>query len=127
MATNKQIIEFQGKGIAKLKTQYAELEKRTRGLEGATNRGSKSLGGMVAALGLTTAALYAASRAISSTVRVGANFQKTMSNVAAISGATGSQLAALEKNAKDLGASTAFTASQVGELQTEFAKLGFSS
>ena len=127
MATNKQIIEFQGKGIAKLKTQYAELEKRTRGLEGATNRGSKSLGGMVAALGLTTAALYATSRAISSTVRVGANFQKTMSNVAAISGATGSQLAALEKNAKDLGASTAFTASQVGELQTEFAKLGFTS
>ena len=127
MATNKQIIEFQGKGIAKLKTQYAELEKRTRGLEGATNKSSKSLGGMVAALGLTTAALYATSRAISSTVRVGANFQKTMSNVAAISGATGSQLAALEKNAKDLGASTAFTASQVGELQTEFAKLGFSS
>ena len=44
MATNKQIIEFQGKGIAKLKTQYAELEKRTRGLEGATNRASKGLG-----------------------------------------------------------------------------------
>ena len=118
MATNKQIIEFQGKGIAKLKTQYAELEKRTRNLEGATKSNSKSLGGMVAALGLTTAALYATSRAISSTVRVGANFQKTMSNVAAISGATGSDLAALEKNAKDLGASTAFTASQVGELQT---------
>ena len=127
MATNKQIIEFQGKGIAKLKTQYAELEKRTKDLEGATKRNSKSLGGMVAALGLTTAALYATSRAISSTVRVGANFQKTMSNVAAISGATGSDLAALEKNAKDLGASTAFTASQVGELQTEFAKLGFTS
>ena len=33
MATNKQIIEFQGKGIAKLKTQYAELEKRNLSLE----------------------------------------------------------------------------------------------
>ena len=127
MATNKQIIEFQGKGIAKLKSQYKELEKRTRGLEGATNRSSRSLGGMVAALGLTTAALYAASRAISSTVRVGANFEKTMSNVAAISGATGKEMKALEQNAIDLGSTTVFTATAVGELQTEFAKLGFSS
>ena len=114
MATNKQIIEFQGKGIAKLKSQYKELEKRTRGLKGATNRSSRSLGGMVAALGLTTAALYAASRAISSTVRVGANFEKTMSNVAAISGATGKEMKALEQNAKDLGSTTVFTATAVG-------------
>ena len=127
MATNKQIIEFQGKGIAKLKSQYKELEKRTRRLEGATNRASKGLGGMVAALGLTTAALYAATRAISSTIRVGANFEKTMSNVAAISGATSEQMKALEKNAKDLGSTTVFTASQVGALQVEFAKLGFTT
>ena len=80
MATNKQIIEFQGKGIAKLKTQYAELEKRTRGLEGATNRGSKSLGGMVAALGLTTAALYGTMRAFSGVIRVGRNDEKQKSN-----------------------------------------------
>ena len=127
MATNKQIIEFQGKGIAKLKSQYKELEKRTRRLEGATNRASKGLGGMVAALGLTTAALYGTMRAMSGVISVGRNFGKNMSNVAAISGATGKELKALEENAKTLGSTTVFTASQVAELQTEFAKLGFSS
>ena len=127
MATNKQTIEFNAKGVKRLKKQYKELEKRTRGLEDATKKGSKSLMGMVAGLGLTTAALYAASRAISSTIKVGANFEKTMSNLAAISGASGEEMKALEQNAKDLGATTVFTASQVGSLSVEFAKLGFTS
>jgi len=127
VATNKQVIEFQGKGVAKLKKQYSELESRTRKLEGATNRASKGLGGMVASLGLTTAALYGTMKAMSGVVSVGRNFEKNMSNVAAISGASGKELQALEKNARDLGSTTVFTASQVAELQTEFAKLGFSS
>ena len=127
MATNKQVIEFQGKGIAKLKKQYSELEDRTKRLEGSTNNASKSLGGMVASLGLTTAALYGTMKAMSGVVSVGRNFEKNMSNVAAISGASGKELQALEKNARDLGSTTVFTASQVAELQTEFAKLGFSS
>ena len=128
MAENlKQTIEFQAKGIAKLKKQYKELEQRTRGLEGATNKAGGSLGGLVAKLGLTTVALYGSMRAISSVVRVGADFEKKMSNVAAISGATAEELKALESNAKQLGATTVFTASQVAELQTEFAKLGFTS
>ncbi len=127
MASNKQIIEFQGKGIKKLKKQYKELERRTRGLEKSTRGGSSALGGMVAKLGLTTAALYGATKAISGVIKVGAGFEKTMSNVKAISGATGAEMKALEKNAKDLGSTTVFTATQVGELQTEFAKLGFTS
>ena len=128
MAENlKQTIEFQAKGIAKLKKQYKELERRTRGFEGATKKAGGSLGGMVAKLGLTTIALYGAMRAISSVVRVGTAFEKNMSNVAAISGATGAELLALEQNARQLGATTVFTASQVAELQTEFAKLGFTS
>lgn len=127
MATNKQIIEFQGKGIAKLKTQYAELEKRTRSLEGATNKGSKSLGGMVAALGLTTGALYGTMRAFSGVISVGRNFEKQISNLSAITGATGEELRALERNARQLGSTTVFTASEVAQLSVEFGKLGFTS
>ncbi len=127
MATNKQIIEFQGKGVAKLKQQYSELEARTKRLESSTRGGSSALGGMVAKLGLTTVGVIAATKAISGVIRVGANFEKTMSNVASISGASGKELQALEKNAKDLGSTTVFTATQVGQLQTEFAKLGFTS
>jgi hypothetical protein len=55
------------------------------------------------------------------------NFEFEMSKVKAVSGATAEEFAALEQNAKDLGASTMFSASQVAGLQTEFAKLGFSA
>ena len=54
-------------------------------------------------------------------------FSKTMSSVAAVSGASAEELAALSKSAKELGSSTAFTAVQVAELQTELAKLGFTT
>jgi TP901 family phage tail tape measure protein len=127
VATNKQIIEFQGKGIAKLKSQYVDLERRTKGLEGATNRGSKSLGGMVAALGLTTGALYGTMRAFSGVISVGRNFEKQISNLSAITGATGEELKALEQNARQLGSTTVFTASEVAQLSVEFGKLGFTS
>lgn len=128
MAENlKQIIEFQAKGINRLKGQYKDLERRTKGLEGSTGRASGAMGGMIAKLGLTTVALYGTMRAISAVVRVGKEFEKNMSNVAAISGATGAELTALEKNAQKLGETTVFTASNVASLQVEFAKLGFSA
>jgi hypothetical protein len=54
-------------------------------------------------------------------------FELQMAKVRAVSGATGAEFEALSKNAKDLGASTIFSAQQVAELQTEFAKLGFTA
>lgn len=54
-------------------------------------------------------------------------FEKTMSGVRAISGATGKEFKQLEDSAKELGSTTSRTASQVAELQTEYAKLGFST
>tara|TARA_R100000734_G_C3318756_1_gene113335 strand:- start:3704 stop:5980 length:2277 start_codon:yes stop_codon:yes gene_type:complete len=123
----KQTIEFQAKGIERLKGQYKDLERRTKGLETSTKGSSSALGGMVAKLGLTTAALFGTSRAIAAVVSVGKEFESNMSNVAAISGAAGAELSALQKNAKELGSTTVFTASQVAGLQVEFAKLGFSS
>lgn len=128
MAENlKQTIEFQAKGIERLKGQYKDLERRTKGLETSTKGSAGALGGLVAKLGLTTVAMYGVSRAISAVVTVGKEFEANISNVAAISGATGSELAALEQNAQRLGETTVFTASQVAGLQVEFAKLGFSS
>ena len=49
-----------------------------------------------------------------------------MKKVKAVSGATGKEFAALQKDARDLGSSTVFSASQVSTLQLEFAKLGLS-
>ena len=75
MAENlKQIIEFQAKGIERLKGQYKDLERRTKGLETSTKGSAGALGGLVAKLGLTTVAMYGTSRAISAVVSVGAGF-----------------------------------------------------
>lgn len=52
------------------------------------------------------------------------DFEQSMLKVKAISGATGEQFKALEENAKALGSSTMFTASQVAGLQLELSKLG---
>ncbi len=52
------------------------------------------------------------------------DFEQSMLKVKAISGATGEEFKALEANAKALGSSTMFTASQVAGLQLELSKLG---
>lgn len=54
-------------------------------------------------------------------------FEAEMAKVQAVSGATGEEFKALSENAKQLGASTMFSAREVAGLQTEFAKLGFTA
>ena len=57
-------------------------------------------------------------------IKTFANFEQAMLKVKAVSGATASEFKSLEANAKRLGSSTMFTASQVAELQLELSKLG---
>ena len=73
--------------------------------------------GAIAAVG----ALFAAATA------KGAEFAKQMSTLEAVSGATTEEMNALAESAKNLGSTTQFTAVEVGELQTEFAKMGFTT
>ena len=81
---------------------------------------SSGIGAFVVVAG-ALAGLFAAATA------KGAEFAKQMSTLKAILGDQGTvaNMNALAKSAKDLGSTTQFTAVQVGELQTEFAKLGF--
>mgnify|MGYP003626707884 CR=1 FL=1 len=60
-------------------------------------------------------------------VKTFADFEQSMLKVKAVSGATGAEFQSLENNAKHLGKTTMFTASQVAGLQLELAKLGFST
>lgn len=55
----------------------------------------------------------------------GAEFGKGVSTLRAVTGKTAEELEAVTEQAKNLGATTAFTAKQVLDLQTELAKLGF--
>lgn len=60
-------------------------------------------------------------------VNVFQNFEQEMAKVKAISGATASEFKALGANARELGATTRFTATNVAELQLVFSKLGFTA
>ncbi len=118
MATNKEQLQIivKEQGIAKTKAQLKSMEKATGGA-------TKSFALMAAGIAGATAAMFALGKA----VKVGMEFEQAMANVKAVSGATAIQFKALEKNAMQLGATTKFTASEVANLQTEFAKLGFTA
>ena len=122
MATSKEKLQIivDAQGIAKTKAQL-------KGMEKATGGATKSFGAMAAGIAGATVALYAMGKATSFAIRVGKEFEQGMANVKAISGATGAEFKALEANARKLGASTKFTATEVAGLQTEFAKLGFTT
>lgn len=66
-------------------------------------------------------------RGVQFVMRTMMDFEATMSEVKAITGATGDELKALEADARRLGGSTKFTATQVGQLQIAYARLGFST
>jgi TP901 family phage tail tape measure protein len=58
-------------------------------------------------------------------VKTGMDFEEAMSRVAAISGATGGELEKLEQQAKNLGATTKFSASEAASAQEFLAMAGF--
>ena len=69
----------------------------------------------------------AAAAVMGKTIQVAKDFDAQMSKVKAITGSTSTEMQALTEDAKRLGASTSKSATQVGQLQVEFAKLGFST
>jgi len=56
-----------------------------------------------------------------------AEFEQSMAKVNAVSGATATQFKSLNQLAKDLGANTRFTATEVSDLMLNYSKLGFSA
>lgn len=80
---------------------------------------------------LTAAGMAAAGTAIAGVVaastNVGKEFEAQMSTVAAISGATGNELAALESKAKEMGATTQFSATEAGQAMEYMAMAGWKS
>lgn len=113
------------KGIDGLGRSTDEAKKSSDGLNNSMGGLSNTLKGAATALG----GLFVVSKItdqVTASVNVFKDFEQTMAEVKAISGATGDQFAKLEADAKRLGASTKFTATEVGELQLAYSKLGFS-
>ncbi|MDD3897951.1 MAG: phage tail tape measure protein [Syntrophomonadaceae bacterium] len=106
-----------------LKSVTAEIEKQSNkwhqlstGLQEAGTK-LKGMGGKLADVGKNLSMKITAPLAAlgGMAVKTGIDFEAAMSEVGAISGATGEELAALAAKAKELGATTKFSASEAAE------------
>ena len=102
-----------------------DAEKRLQGFGGSLSKmGALLDGAVVAGLKAATAAM-AAFGAV--TVKVGADFEQAITTVAAVSGATSEELQALTDQARSLGASTAFSATEAATGMQDLARAGLST
>jgi len=129
------------KKVKKLDKQVSETsntaKKTGTGLSGAFKGMGNAISGAIPMLGKLKAALISTGvgaivvalgsfvALMKSAAEAGANFQKGLSTLRAVTGNTANELEVLNKQAKELGATTQFTAIEVVGLQTELAKLGF--
>ena len=139
--TGEQATERFGRGVGNYRNNVREALKETglfsrqlRTLESVQNTTSKvfgtstkSAGLFAAGLGGIAVAAVAVFKIFSEGIKVFRDFTKASSDLQAILGTTKEGVSALNEDAKRLGSTTEFTASQVTKLQTEFAKLGFST
>jgi TP901 family phage tail tape measure protein len=94
-----------------------------KGSAGDTKQGGDQQG--LGFLGITMA--YGGARVLKGLVSTGAEFEKQMSNVRAVTGGTESDLKQLEKAALEMGRTTVFSASQAAGAMFELGKAGFST
>jgi len=112
------------------KTAATGLSGALKGVTGAAGAATGGIKAMAAALissgvGLFVVAIGSLVGAFGSIISKSSQFEKALSTLEAVTGSSKSEIGELSDLAKELGSTTAFTASQVVELQTELAKLGF--
>ena len=138
---NGELTEEQSRKFIELETSLKANRKNYRGaqkdlqnLSQAQKKSGSFTMKMAKAFGLAQLAVdgfkmasRALMRQLQDSVKVFADFDIQMQKVKAISGANASEFIKLSKSAQELGRSTFFTATQVGELQMNFSKLGFTA
>lgn len=103
------------------KERMAELREQSN----ATGNVIQKLGSIKAGFLGAIGAISGAVAGIASGFRKIAEFEQANANLATILGQSVSDISSLTETARQLGATTEYTASQVTRLQTELAKLGF--
>lgn len=122
MASKGSIWASIGLKTDEFKKSLTDLQIKTKSTGSKLSSALSSINPITVGITAGVAAIGAAFGSVISTVK---DFEAANSKLQSVLGVTKDEMAALIKQAKDLGASTAFTASQVTDLQTEFAKLGF--
>ena len=113
--------------ISGLNQANAEAQAKTRTLENTFGDGLSTIGGKITGagktltMGLTAPILGAGAAAVKTT----ADFDKSMSQVKAVSGATGDDFDALRNKAREMGATTKFSASDAADAMNYMAMAGW--
>lgn len=124
--------------VRKMKKEYAENDKKIKDFNASLKISNQTISNQKSKLSRSTEALinytvqlgvaYASLQTLANAARFSFNaftdFEFGMKKVQVISGATQKEFKALEKNAKLLGSTTQFTASNVADLELELSKLG---
>ncbi len=112
-----------------LRSAQEEADKKSKSISDKIGENFKSVGSKLTSVGSTltknvTVPLIGIGAA---GLKVATDFEKGMSEVKAISGATGKEFDALREKAIELGADTAFSSNEVAAAMTEMAKAGWDS
>ena len=106
-----------------------EMEDATKEADGFGGKGAaafQAVGAALAAAGVAEG-LKEIGEAYKECVDLSMEFQSTMSTVEALSGATAEEMAELNASAKELGATTKFTAGEAGEAMTYMGMAGWNA
>lgn len=129
-------LSVQGKRAPKeLQAEFKRLDSQLRKAEKSVGQFQRNVGNyrsslkgigseLLGAFGIVGGVSLLAD-GIRNSVQIVVGFEDAINKLGAISNASKDDLAALQQQAKDLGSTTAFTATEVAQLQTELAKLGF--
>lgn len=123
-ALQREIIETE-KALEELEKQ---ADKSAVALQkiGATGEKLKTVGSSIEGVGKKLMPVTAAVGGLgAAAVKVAADFDSAMSQVAAVSGATGKELDALREKAREMGSKTKFSASQAAEAMNYMAMAGW--
>lgn len=105
-----------------------EVDASMRSVEKSTERADHKFNNLTASIKRATVALIsitAAQAAIKAVTSQVAEFEQSLLTVRAVTRATEDQMASLEKQARELGATTSFAAKQAADAQGELARMGF--
>lgn len=111
--------------MAQFSNDMKAVEGKLKGL----GDGVKGIGKKMAGVGtaLTASITAPVVGLLGASVKIGTSFEKQLSEVEALLGASKKEMDALKDSALELGASTAFSAQEIAEAQAELASAGFTA
>ena len=125
-ALQREIVETE-KALQELERQANQSATALQKI-GATGEKLKSVGSSVEGVGKKLMPVTAAVGGLATVaVKVASDFDSAMSQVAAVSGATGNELEVLRDKAREMGAKTKFSASEAAEAMNYMAMAGWKS